>query len=221
MDKDETPMSSEQLLHHIHKDVNSVKKMIKHGHNGHKEHEMNASNTDYISSGGAGGFGGGVGGFGLLGLFGILGANGLNGGNDGKCVALEQTIATLQGQNSSTTAILAGLGSVKDSLGAALGGVSEAICQANYNNSQQTSQILTAMTAGFTAAEQAACARAYADIERQLAVAQSGGPRVQNGVWVQPNPCPQNNGGDMVNQTIIQIGNRLTAIEGALRTAGK
>ena len=143
---------------------------------------------NYVDSASMGGYGGmgGLGGLGGLGLVGLVGINSLGlGGRDGDCgktVALEQTIATLQGLNSNQNAITAAIGAVDIRLEAAIAGVAKEVCDLS-------STLLTAIAVASQSGKDQATAFRFGDLERELAVAQNGGPIVRAGTFVQCDPC--------------------------------
>lgn len=178
---------------------------------------MNGLTTETNVAGGYGGYGfGGGTGFGLIEglLFGTLLRGGF--GNDGcknaEVVALEAQIAT-------NAALTAGLYNTSNQIGE----TNEAITALGYtlmNQIQQTKYDVTAtVNAGIQSVKDEMCASKIADLERQLAVAENGGPIVRAGAFVQANPCADATRINNIEQTIVQIGNHLTALQGAM--AGK
>jgi hypothetical protein len=113
-------------------------------------------------------------------------------------------------------ATLAGIGAVKDD-----------ICQVRFENAQQTNQLLQAMCANTQAINASIqsvkdqnTAFEIKDLERQLAVAQTGGPIVRAGAFVPINPCasaPDHTAAiNQLTQIAIGTGNALNAIQAAL-----
>lgn len=172
---------------------------------------------------------GGLGGVGLVGLVGLNnlmnpygaygGAYGAGGPAAAACdrtAILEQTIATLQGQFASTTAIEGDISDLDTKLSGAISDVAKGLCDIRYENAQQTSTLLAAFSAGVQSVKDQQTQFRFEDLERQLAVAQNGGPIVRAGVFKQCDPCHEQNQMSNINQVLIQVGNGLTALQNAV-----
>jgi len=109
---------------------------------------------------------------------------------------------------------------------AAVSAVKDDVCQVRFENAQQTNQILQAMcantqsiNANIQSVKDAQTAFEIKDLERQLAVAQTGGPIVRAGAFVPVNPCSTPDHTAAINQLTqiaIGTGNALNAIQAAL-----
>ncbi|MGL5972435.1 MAG: hypothetical protein ACRCZK_01770 [Oscillospiraceae bacterium] len=172
----------------------------------------------------------------------LLSGNGL-GGNRGAVVADEtcnQTLQLIQAGTANTNQISQTLAngfsgvqnrfdSVSNGLVTGFAGVNSAvnevksaILESKYDTAlqmcQQTNILSTQMNAGFQGIKDQMNCQVVKDLERQLAVAENGGPIVRAGTFVQANPCQDNARITNIEQTVIQVGNALSAIQGALVT---
>lgn len=156
---------------------------------------MLSTEAQYVGGAGYGGFGGGSLLEGLI--FGALLSGDGFGGRGKDCdgtlavqnTILEQTIAENQNFDHVTDAITASTYSINSGISA----LGSQIAEVKYDNAlqmaNQTSYLSTHMNAGFQSIKDAMTCTEIKDLERQLAVAQLGGARVQAGAWIPINPC--------------------------------
>lgn len=191
-----------------------------------------------IAGGGGFGFGGSwgippVGLFGISNIFGggyggYAGGGAVAAGAELRSEILQQTIANLQASNTCTNTVTAAVGEAAEGIGnkleslnqsvyAGFTNLSNQVQQAKYDaaisNCQQTNYIVGAINNGIQSIKDQLCDNKIADLERALSVAENGGPIVRSGAFVPVNPCSDNSRMTNIENTIIQIGNRLNAMQ--------
>lgn len=174
-------------------------------------------------------------GFGGYGTTGVVGSCGLS---DLKSELLQQTIANLQSTQIETNAITGAIGELSEQVGAkydslnqtlnygfsnvvnGINGVNTQLLNSKYENQLamcgQTNTLVATMNAGFQSIKDEMCEAKIADLERQLAVAENGGPIVRAGAFVPLNPCQTDNQMANINQVLVQVGHGLTGLQNAI-----
>ena len=192
----------------------------------------------------------GMGGFGGIAPIGLIGLNTFLGGYgggygapgvaavaDGDCTrTLEQTIAVNAALNSGFNSIndhltqnamgvTAGFTALNNTFVNGYNSLSNNIQEAKYDNAiqmcNQTSTILAAIgSAKQDIIDQGTNFR-IADLERQLSVAEQGGPQVRAGAFDPVNPCQTDSQISNINQVLVQLGNGLVGVQNALASLVK
>lgn len=199
---------------------------------------------------GGGGFGLGMGGFGGIAPIGLIGLNTFLGGYgngygapgvaavaSGDCTrTLEQTIAVNAALNSgfngvndhltqNAMATTAGFTALNNTFVNGYNSLSTSVQEAKYDNAvqmcSQTNTILTAIGAAKQDIIDQGTNFRIADLERQLSVAEQGGPIVRSGAFVPFNPCQNDSQMANINQVLVQLGNGLVGVQNTLASLVK
>lgn len=151
---------------------------------------------------------------------------------------LEQTIALLQSSCAQTATITSELNSLGTNmnmgfadtksaingvgvlLAQSIAGVNQSVVEAKYDNALQVCAQTSALTAAITNGNQRILdqmnCQAIKDLERQLAVAENGGPIVRAGAFIPVNPCHQNDQINIINQNVNAIGSSVSQLAGVV-----